>query len=246
MWSFCFHSLFREYGAEFLKRVVLRHPVRVARAIFETAGFDDDRRSVFTVPPGIEEREVFYIGTGSVVGLGFCLKPMDPPCISGRPNHDCYFLEHQYMQGEADLHECCRGCVIREIGQQALNAGVALYIMTSARDILVDVFLPSLDEQSFSTGLFALCRYSIHPFSIPLMVTGVEALLFPYEWGDCMDYGTWLLADRGVKNEQTNLQKENLQVIRDLLENAAGVSHPSLGSVKRGNIYYPNYEDIST
>lgn len=192
------------------------------------------------VPPGEPESGELQIGSDSIVGLGFCLKPMNPPCVSGRPNHDCFFLENQYGEENPDLNPCCEGCVIREVGGMALKAGSAVYIMTSARDILLDVYLPALEEKRFSSGIFALCRYSIRPFSVPLLAVGVRARLFPYERGDCADYSTWLQADIGIKNEQTHMREEDLSTLRGLLQSAAGSALLERRSEKRDNIYFPH------
>ena len=239
------HSLFHEYGADFLWRVAIRHPFRLIRAIRVSTGLGEDQPKPYAVPPGEPESGELTIGDSSIVGLGFCLKPMDPPCISGRPNHDCHYFENHFGHEDRDLPACCQDCVIRNIGEKALEAGASLYIMTSARDILFDVYLPSLDDQRFTTGIFALCRYSIRPFSVPLITAGVRAWLFPYERGDCTDYGTWLLADQGIKKEQTNLAEEDLKAICDLLEASAEPVPSRVKSYEKGNIYYPTLTSTS-
>ncbi len=239
MLNFCLHSLFHEYGADFLKRVALRHPVRLMRALRVSAGLGEDQSTPYEVPPGGPESGELTVGDSTIVGLGFCLKPMDPPCISGRPNHDCHYFENRYGLEDSNLPACCEECVIRKIGEKALEAGASFYIMTSARDILFDVYLPSLDDHRFETGVFALCRYSIRPFSVPLITAGFRAWLFPYERGDCTDYGTWLLADQGIKKEQTNLMEEDLKAICDLLEASVESDSSGVEPERRGNIYYP-------
>ena len=66
--AFCFRSLYREYGAEFLTRVIFAHPVAAARGIGRyTRGWT----STPAHWPG---------GAGSLVGIGFCLKPLTPAC----------------------------------------------------------------------------------------------------------------------------------------------------------------------
>ena len=120
-----------------------------------------------------------------------------------------------------------------------LKAGAAFYIMTSAKDVLLDVFTPALNEGRFSSGLFMLCRYSLRPFAVGLLASGIRGWLLPFERGDCMDYKTWLLADRGVKDEQTSISQQNRKIIRELFGNVTE-EPDSLKKFKRqGNILCP-------
>jgi len=121
----------------------------------------------------------------------------------------------------------------------ALKADAAFYIMTSAKDILLDVFTPALNEGRFSSGLFVLCRYSLRPFTVGLLVSGIRGWLFPFERGDCMDYKTWLLADRGVKEEQTSISEQNRTIIREILGNATKEPDPLKKFKRQGNILCP-------
>jgi len=120
-----------------------------------------------------------------------------------------------------------------------LKTGAAFYIMTSAKEILLDVFTPALNEGRFSSGLFALCRYSLRPFAVGLLASGIQGWLFPFERGDCRDYRTWLQADRGIKEEQTEINEPNQRTIRALLANAAKEPTPDTQFERRGNVLYP-------
>ena len=42
-----------------------------------------------------------------------------------------------------------RGCAVGVLGRLALKAGSALYIMTSAQDILFDLFVPALEKRPY-------------------------------------------------------------------------------------------------
>jgi hypothetical protein len=68
---------------------------------------------------------------------------------------------------------------------RALRAGSAFYVMTSARDILGDVYVPALERRRFATGLFVLCRYSFGPFAVGVLASGMSARLLPLGSGDC-------------------------------------------------------------
>lgn len=236
MWEFFLHSLLREYGWHFLRRVAVPHPVRTTRAVLRSGvlDFSGDMTAICDEAPGRSLE-----GGRAIVGVGFCLKPMNPPCPSGRPNHDCHYLEHLLHSGAPDIPVCCRQCAIREIGLMTLKTGAAFYIMTSAKDILFDVFTPALDEGRFSSGLFVLCRYSLRPFAVGLLASGIRGWLFPFERGDCRDYKTWLQADRGIKEEQTEINEPNQETIRELLANAAKEPTPDTQFERRGNVLYP-------
>ena len=240
MWKFCLHSLFREYGWQFFGRIALPHPVKTAKAVVASGKLDV---SGDVTALGAEGSERVFGGAKSIVGVGFCLKPLDPPCPSGRFNHDCQFLETLPHSGSSAVPAACRSCAIREIGTLALRAGAAVYVMTSAKDILLDVFAPALDERRFTAGIFALCRYSLRPFAVGLLAGGVRGWMFPFEKGDCRDYKTWIQADRGTKEERTEINPPNRSAIREQLRAAAQEPTPAAGFVKRGHVLYPRAAD---
>ena len=59
------------------------------------------------------------------------------------------------------------------------------------------------------------------------------------ETGDCRDYRTWLLADRGIKEERTETSEPTQETIRKLLTAAAKSPKPHTRFTRRGNILYP-------
>ena len=240
MWMFCLHSLFREYGWQFFRRIALPHPVKTAKAVVASGALD---YAGGQTEVGTEGSARPFGGARSIVGVGFCLKPLDPPCPSGRFNHDCQYLETLPHSETADLPAACRSCAIREIGTLSLRAGAAVYVMTSAKDILLDVFAPALDEGRFTAGLFALCRYSLQPFAVGLLAGDVRGWMFPFEKGDCRDYPTWLRADRGTKEERTELAPPNRSAIHEHLRAAAQAAPPAAGFEKRGHVLYPRAAD---
>ena len=240
MWKFCLHSLFREYGWQFFGRIALPHPVKTAKAVVASGALD---YAGGQTEVGTEGSARPFGGARSIVGVGFCLKPLDPPCPSGRFNHDCQYLETLPHSETADLPAACRSCAIREIGTLSLRAGAAVYVMTSAKDILLDVFAPALDERRFTAGIFALCRYSLRPFAVGLLAGGVRGWMFPFEKGDCRDYKTWIQADRGTKEERTEINPPNRSAIREQLRAAAQEPTPAAGFEKRGHVLYPRAAD---
>ena len=111
--------------------------------------------------------------------------------------------------------------------------------MTSARDILYDLILPSLEKKQFTQGVFVICRYSFEPFNMALLIAGVTAQLFPFEKNDCQDYPTWLLADVGIKELQTEVNSQDVNLIQDLFVPINQIDLQRHHFLKNGNIFYP-------
>ncbi len=239
---FCLRSLFREYGFAFLVRVALRHPFQCWARLKDYLG-RSSRESGSERPPEALTAHLRVGNQGMVlVGLGFCLKPIDPECPSGRANHDCAFFDHYYdRRRNASVIPACRSCQIRIIGLAALRSGCSLYIMTSAMDILEDMLLPALEKRRFRAALLALCRYSFAPIEIALALVGLNARLIPFAGGDCRDYRMWRRADKGVKEDQTRLETQDKEHILALLEAEKRTASP-LRLSQTGNIYHPAQE----
>jgi hypothetical protein len=68
---------------------------------------------------------------------------------------------------------------------------------------------------------------------------GLHAWLFPYDRGDCADYSTWLLADKGIKRERTGLRPSDLRRILDLLgaDGRADLDNPTIAIGREGHVY---------
>lgn len=226
--NFCLHSIFREYGWQFLRRIGGPHPVRTARALLHAGRIDVSDRPIRlqgTCPP--DQR--------SIVAVGFCMKPVAVPCPSGRTSHDCAYLEHLPPSAPPP----CRHCAIRELGELTLKTGSAFYIMTSAREILTDVFAPPLRKPRFTSGLFLLCRYSVQPFAAGMLASGIRGWIFQFQQGGCRDYRSWLMADRGIKTEQTAIHDSTQTAIRQILKKASKKPLPAARYKKRGNVFFP-------
>jgi len=219
---FCFRSLYREYGSAFLVRVILAHPVATLRGV---ARYTRERASTPAIWRG---------GEASLVGIGFCLKPVTPACPAGRASHRCQFFEN----GAGESSAPCRDCLVRAIGQKALACASAVYVMTSAHDILHDVLLPALLHRRFRGAVLTMCRYSFEPMRLALAICGIEARLVPFLHGDCRDYSAWRRADTGDKPEQTYLDDSNLRELTATLSDAAPGA-PTRRFQRVGNIYEP-------
>ncbi len=250
VWDFSLRSLRRRYGLTFLSRVILRHPLKAM------AGLSKYRRLVWANPERSDvtvlfegadedlERRLYTARTDLLVAVGFCQKPMDPPCPAGRPNHDCMFLEELDLAEAAEpVHEACHQCNVRTIGVHALLAGANMHIMTSALDIARDVMIPSVEHQLFRSAVLCLCPYSVQAIAFPLLVCGIEGFLVGYSSGNCSDYEQWLQADRGIKDEITTLSGSAYEKVLTLLGDLAAEREKEgvrcTRFLRRGNIYLP-------
>ncbi|MGQ9626860.1 MAG: hypothetical protein ACUVV0_08150 [Anaerolineae bacterium] len=175
-----------------------------------------------------------------LVGMGFCQKPLSE-CPSGRFNHDCLYFS--FKPSWRDIPSPCQGCAIRLFGELALGAGGTLYIMTSALDIAKDVLIPASDGE-FTQAIFCVCPYSMEPIALSALMCGLEGVAIGYAEGACTDYGQWLRADRGIKEERTFLSEESYALLENILTAVAlarqETGFPSPSRFKReGNIYRP-------
>lgn len=252
IWEFSFRSLPREYARIFFFRVVASHPIKAILGLRRYQRYVDLRPDVLSSPQRFlfipEEQILIERMAGRqerpLVGLGFCLKPHDPEkaeysCPSGRANHDCLYLER------GEVRPVCAGCVVFKIAGRCLETGCPVYIMTSAKDMAKDFMLPQIKGGAFPAVILLLCPYSVQAIIPPLLICGVEFVLLAYEGGNCRDYGEWLMADRGVKDEQTSLAAESWPRLFELLDKLRAVEASRRRSLRdrrfhrRGNIFHP-------
>jgi hypothetical protein len=149
---FSLRSLFTEYGPGFLFGILLGRSIKAIKGMAAYAKKNIDSSDLSRGK--------------TLVGLGFCLKPLQPACPSERAHHDSRYLDEALHLNPKAAPKVCRGCAIRKIATEAPAAGCDLYIMTSARDILHDLLKPAVEKPCFHRALLALCRYSIEPFRL--------------------------------------------------------------------------------
>ena len=235
MFWFYLRSLFSKYGWLFIRHVALFRPGKVVKAFFMSLNINS-RHDLLVK----QKRSDYNSESGkSIVGIGFCMKPKDPPCPSLNDLHGCRYFEEFYKYDPADVPKACSGCYIKKAGTRALYASSAFYIMTSAKDILFDVYKPALNSKNFDSGVFIMCAYSFKPFFIAMYSAGLEGRIFPFCSGDCRDYSSWIKADRGEKPEQTKLVSETQNKI-ELLLSKMPQNKNILRFEKKGNIFYPS------
>lgn len=244
VWEFSLKSLPREYGHAFLRKVMLCHPWRTVKGIFEYRRFLERGRREGGMTYLFWEREEDFLQEitpeeSVLVGLGFCQKPYE--CPSRRPNHSCLYLSMLDLdQGERWPHPVCRECKVAIMGKRALAAGANMHIMTSALDIAHDLMLPAIEEGRFKKVILCLCPLSVQAITLPLLICGIRGYLIEYSSGNCRNYQEWLLADRGVKGKMTTLYPEAYEKILSLLDFWAKRGGSSLRRFQREtNIYTP-------
>ena len=241
---FCLRSLFTKYGWLFIRHIAVHHPIRTVKALFHARIKNKDIVSV-----SVKNTKDLIKPDKSIVGVGFCMKPKDPACPSLDDLHGCKYFEEYYK--DAIIPEPCKDCYIKKMGLAALKSRSAFYIMTSAKDILFDVFKPTIDTGKFETGAFVLCRYSFKPFFIGMHISGIKGFMFPFCAGDCRDYKTWIKADRGEKADRTELDIETQAKIKALFCESLNDTEQAIKLEKRDNIFYPicnriaNAQDIT-
>jgi hypothetical protein len=249
-WDFSFRSIREEYALTFLRQVALRHPFRTARGILKYQRLARQEVGQHGATRMFEGSDAEFVQrlceakTGLLVAVGFCQKPLAPPCPAGRPNHDCVYLDTLDLETEEHAaHAACEGCDIRTLGTLALRAGAHMHIMTSALDIARDVMIPSVDGGHFGNVIMCLCPYSVRVIALPLTICGLEGCLLGYESGACANWDQWLLADRGIQHRMTMLGPRSHSSMVAVLEKIAQAKAlEGLASARfrrQGNIYEP-------
>jgi hypothetical protein len=250
VWDFSYRSLGRPYGRMFLRDVVLRHPLRTVAAVYDYVKHRRSSRLDGAVLVNTDSTQGFRaeLADGDwLVGIGFCQKPISPPCPSGRFNHKCWWL----AQSEAtEPPSACRECQVREVALHALPAGATVHIMTSAADLARDLLLPSLDGKGPKKVVLSLCPYSVGPMSLALRICGLRGMILSYNEGHCGDFAAWVRADEGNKPERTFLRPDTHHRLVGLLDQVAdarrekGMATPDR-YFEQGNLYAPVSESGS-
>lgn len=244
VWEFCFRSLFHSYGRFFLAHILFRHPFRSVLGLWHYCWIARRQRQTdrAIISWHGDARTLNSKNRATLVGLGFCQKPIDPACPAGRFNHECCYLEN-LGSGES---LACRLCEARSIALQAGTSEMGIYIMTSAEHIARDLLIPAIAQKLRGPVLLLVCPYSIRPLSLAMCICGLPGVLLAYDRGDCRDYTAWINADNGIKSEQTFLPTETARWLTETLQRGPRDASclNCLGGYRReGNIFYPQHID---
>lgn len=225
IWEFSARSLAHAYGRFFFQQMTLRHPWRTWNGLQVYARTVRPARQPGLAPVLVKNEEDFC-GRAAMgpwlLALGFCEKPITPPCPADRFNHDCSWLQqHALLDQATPVPVPCHGCRFRELAERALAAGASLHFMTSAQDIAQDILLPSLRHQKWMGLLLCVCPFSVPPISLAMTLCQLPGLVLSYSSGDCQDYHAWLRADVGIKPERTFVASSVHQRMIALLDNIA-------------------------
>ena len=244
VWDFSMRSLGRRYGRLFLGSIVLRHPARALAGLYAYA--TRVRRSRQSGVAAVDVSVAAFpseLADGDwLVGVGFCQKPLDPLCPSGRFNHRCWLAA---QPPEVEPPPACRQCQVREVLRSALPAGATVHIMTSAADLARDLLLPGIRRTGPRNAVLSLCPYSVAPMTLALAICGLRGLVLSYDAGHCRDFAAWVRADAGDKPERTFLLPDTHRRLLGLLDEVAHLraerrlSQPCRFR-EEGNLYVPS------
>lgn len=249
--DFSLHSLAQPYGRLFLRRVALRHPLRLVKGTWHYLRQRQPEAGQFQLSDSTASGFVPDSATDParlLVATGFCQKPLPVPgrhngCPAGRFNHDCLYLAQLRLGPPVETpgDTACEDCFVRVLGHAALRAGASFAVLTSAVDITHDVLIPTLEQQRFAHCLMAVCPYSLEPMGLALSICSMDGYILAFDTGFCAGFREWLRADRGIKPEQTTLPEEGARkMFRQL--NAIAQAAPGSGSAtfeQKGHIYQP-------
>ena len=193
-WEFGIRSLGRQLGVEVVARLLFCHPIKSTKGFFRYRHYLAENKE--GVIPHMETNSYPHL----VVMGAYCQKPREEdPCPAGRFNHRCHFIE------TLTVYPACGHCDLRRMAELAMLLGCRFYIMTSALNLLQDVFLPAISEKAFSHYLVMICPYAKELFLFPALVSGMKGWTLTIAKGSCQNYREFLLADKGHKPRQTHL-----------------------------------------
>ncbi|MDZ7333050.1 MAG: hypothetical protein ONB31_13835 [candidate division KSB1 bacterium] len=224
IWEFGCRSLAQEYGWFFLFKIAIKYPAKTFRGLMIYRHFC---RSLGTISPNkiysnCSIQSIAYQLQRDpkrlLVGMGYCQRPIKTDvqplaCPSPRFSHNCSFIEHP---GHNQLLPACKICDIQPIAEAAIQSGAAVYIMTSAKDIAREIFLPTLAHGKYRAAILFICPYSILPIALPLMICDIQFLIVPYAIGDCRNYSDFLHADQGIKPKRTFPMRHKFELVLNI------------------------------
>lgn len=227
-WEFGIRSMNRRLGIEIVGNLLFSHPIKSIKGFLKYGHYlaqnkPRKRLSVETIP----HLRPLLIGA-------YCQKPKD--CPSGRFNHRCLFAETLIT------YSSCEPCDLKKMAELAAILKCPFYIMTTALEVLVDIFL----SNTFSHFLVMICTYAKGLFLFPAFIFNMEGWAFTLGRGSCRNYQEFLLADMGGKCGQTFPSPLAYKSFIDLYNQIKmAYRDPKVGSndyqalIKKGHFYIP-------
>ena len=141
--EFSFNSLPQAYGRAFVRRIVLRHPLRMLRGLLayrQALGADrpEERLLFRDGQNGVDGfvKRIAADGGRLLVATGLCQKPLRMAgsahdCPAGRFNHHCLYLSRLELNSRSKVQfpPACADCAIGILGRAALKAGASFAII---------------------------------------------------------------------------------------------------------------------
>jgi len=220
LWEFSLRNLFRFFPYHFLFRVLLIHPLKALRGVSKYQKLVNESKRSDLYGTRILEDIFNQLKTGMedschfVLAPGFCMKPYEEEkgestCPVGHFNHRCLVLEKpaMFLKDQNQWQQPCSNCNLGTLALLSANMKSDFYIMTSARDITNDLFLPAIKNRGARMGIFLLCPYSTEAFTWGLAISGIDGALTTFCKGDCLNHGDFTKADIGIKEKQTYIDE---------------------------------------
>lgn len=230
-WEFGIRSMGRRLGVEVVARLLFCHPIKSSRGFFRYRLYLAKNKEWVT--PHTEINSPPHL----VIMGAYCQKPQERNiCPAGRFNHRCYFIE------TLTVYPACRHCDLREMAELAMLLGCHFYIMTSALDLLRDVFLPATCKKAFSHFLVMICPYAKELFLFPAFISDMKGWTLTIAKGSCLNYKEFLLADEGHKSRQTHLSSTAHHSLLNIYERIKANSKGYQRLVPYESFYIPSGE----
>jgi hypothetical protein len=226
IWDFGLRSLNREYSWFFLFKIIFKYPLKSLKGFLAYKRFckSIDQISSQQIYSNISIEELTHHAKNDrpslLVAMGYCQRPLKTDdqslsCPSERFSRDCFFVENYHQTTQ--FPSACSICEIKPIAESAIQSGASFHIMTSAKDIAWDIFIPALEKQRFRYAIMFICPYSILPITLPLFICSIKFMIIPYTTGNCRNYGEFVRADVGIKPKRTFPSKKNFELVLNIL-----------------------------
>jgi hypothetical protein len=220
-WEFGTRSMGRRLGAEIIGRLLLFHPIK------SIGGFLRYRHHLAQGKPLMRLSAEMVPRLRPVLIGAYCQKPKG--CPVGRFSHRCLFAE------TLTTYSPCEYCDLKKMVEMAMGLKSPFYIMTTALDVLTDIFL----DKTFSCFLLMICPYAKGLFLFPALIFNMEGRTLTLAKGSCRNYQEFLLADKGGKLNQTLLSSLAHKTFIDLYRQIRVYSNNHQRLIRQGHFYSP-------